>query len=288
MTIRIKCFANFCDSTECKKLFEKCFETNTMNNYGPDKDIFITDQEDYTHIILLNTGMPQIKKNIKKENIIGLACEPIFYLGLTPEFVQYAEKNIHKYFIGDIYELRKPFVEGYGFLWHNAPLSYIPVKQNNMSIMVSQKKNAPGHKYRHDLVERILSSTLPIDIYGRGSNAYKQFYGEDKRIKGNFDYMEPYESYHYHICIENFQTNHYFSEKIVNALLCGTTPLYLGCKNIDSYLPDSSIHLSGDIDKDMVLLSSILQSPNMYKKKIDVDMVKQKTNILKNMDKLFG
>lgn len=153
--------------------------------------------------------------------------------------------------------------------------------------MVSQKKNAPGHKYRHDLVERILSSSLPIDIYGRGSNAYKQFYGEDKRIKGNFDYMEPYESYHYHICIENFQSNHYFSEKIVNALLCGTTPLYLGCKNIDSYLPDSSIHLSGDIDKDMVLLSSILQSPNMYKKKIDVDMVKQKTNILKNMDKLF-
>lgn len=288
MTIIIKCFANYCDSTECKTLFEKCFETHKMTNYGPNKDVYITDQEDYTHIIILNTGMPQIKKNIKKENIIGFACEPIFYLGLTPDFVHYAEKNIHKYYIGDKYDLRKPFVEGYGYLWHNAPLQHIPIKKNTMSIMVSQKQNAPGHKYRHTLVERILSLKLPVDIYGRGSNQYKQIFGEDNRIKGNFDYMEPYESYHYHICIENFQSNHYFSEKIVNTLLCGTTPLYLGCKNIESYLPNSSITLSGEIEKDIELIYFILQSPNMYKKNIDVEKIKQKTNFLKNLDMIFG
>jgi hypothetical protein len=176
-----------------------------------------------------------------------------------------------------------------------------------MSIMVSKKGFAPGHKYRHLLVQRILSTNLPIDIYGNGCSYYKDFVANniqgltpkdsifpflprhrvDSRIKGEFDNIEPYETYDFHVCIENFKTSHYFSEKIINPLLCSTTPVYWGCENIHSYLPDNAIILTGIIDDDMEILKNILLNPSHYRKPIDVNFIKNKMNLLKNLDKVF-
>ena len=73
-------------------------------------------------------------------------------------------------------------------------------------------------------------------------------------LKVKFISIEPYENYQFHICIENFIKPHYFSEKITNSLLCSATPIYHGCINIDSYFPDNIIHLSADVEKDILLL----------------------------------
>ena len=45
--------------------------------------------------------MPRIPAHIPKKNVIGLAYEPIFYLGLTEQFIEYAKANIGTYYIGD-------------------------------------------------------------------------------------------------------------------------------------------------------------------------------------------
>jgi hypothetical protein len=176
------------------------------------KDI-ITINDDYTHAIIINTAMP-VLKNIPKENVIGLAFEPVQFLGLTQQFIEYAKKYIGKYLIGDRINLPPLFVEHYGYMWHITPLTYLPQKKNIMSIMISQKNSAKGHIYRHELVQKILSSNLPIDIYGRGCIYYNAI--KDSRLKGTFENNEPYESYQFHICIENFRASHYFSEKITN------------------------------------------------------------------------
>jgi hypothetical protein len=112
----------------------------------------------------------------------------------------------------------------------------------------------------------------------------------DPRFKGPFaeeDMCKMVESYHFHICIENFQTPHYFSEKIINPLLAGTTPVYLGCKNIESYFPGTQIALSGDVDRDFELLTAICANPDGFRKSIDVDAVEKKVNILKNIRDLY-
>ena len=296
--MRIKFFSSFCDSLTCKTHYERVCEVGKMTNYtsnssndiNKSKNIFITTGEDYTHAIILNTAMPVLK--IPKENVIGLAFEPPPYLKLTVEFIQYAQRYIGKYFIGDkrswtaLVYLPDVFKEHYAYMWHIAPLTYIPVKNKLVSIMVSNKKNAPGHKYRHILVGHILRSGMPIDIYGRGANNYQRGRG-DSRIKGTFNELEPYESYQFHICIENFQTNAYFSEKITNTLLCGTTPIYWGCKNILAYFPANVITLSGEIGKDMQLLRDILLNPAKYIANIDVDAVKDKLNLLKHVEAIF-
>lgn len=287
--IIIKFFSSFCESKECKRMIELVCETHLMENYGTDKEINVTtDDELYTHAIIVNTAMPDIRADVPKSNIIGIAYEPPVFLGLTTEFIQYAKEKLSKYYIGEKYDLPKPFEEKYTYLWFNTPLptNITPPKSKIMSIMISQKQFAPGHKYRHILTQHIINNKLPIDIYGRGCKYYDNM--EDcPNMKGEFTEHEPYQDYEFHIAIENFETNHYFSEKIINTLICGTTPIYLGCKNIREYFPDNVICLSGILIKDMRLLVDIVNNPYKYRRTVDIADVKQKCNMLKNLDKLF-
>ena len=99
---------------------------------------------DYTHAIIINSAMPNL--NIPKENIIGLAQEPIDYLNekrdyrYMMKFFKYARENIGKYFIGsDAKKLGSPFINHYGYLNHIQPLTYLPEKTKLISIMISEK-----------------------------------------------------------------------------------------------------------------------------------------------------
>lgn len=150
---------------------------------------------------------------------------------------------------------------------------------------MSQKGFAPGHKYRHILSQKILEENLPVDIYGRGCPYYNHL--NDVRLKGPFQKNEPYEHYMFHIAIENFECNHYFSEKITNTLLWQSTPIYLGCRNIDDYFPDSVIKLNGNVDHDIKLIRNICENPENYRKQIDIDKVKKTISIKNIINEFF-
>ena len=234
-----------------------------------------------------------IPKHIPKENVIGLAYEPLIYLNLSDKFIDYAIKNIHAYYLGDKEGLPDPFVEGNCYLTYNPPLlNVIPFKTSCMSMVVSDKRELSGHAYRHILLDYILHNNIPIDIYGNGTEigVYKTRGKQIKsrRIKGQFKCYEPYHEYMFTICIENTKSNHYFSEKIINPLLSNTTPIYLGCENIDSYFPNNVLHLTGNVHKDMNLLITILRDPAEYYKKIDILKIEQKVSLIQNVSKLYG
>jgi hypothetical protein len=286
-TYKIRVCSSFCDSANCKSVYERLCETHLMDYYGDNGRINITNGDDYTHVLILNTAMPVIPAHIPKKNVVGLAFEPPVYLGITNKFIQYAIQNIGKYYIGDKSFLPEPFVEHYSYMWHITPLTYIPEKRNIMSLMVSNKTQQSGHQYRHILASRILKSSLPIDIYGRGCEMIK-LDGIDCRIKGNFKELEPYSSYQFHICIENVQTNDYFSEKITNPLLTSTVPVYLGSKNINKYFPSEVICLSGNIDQDMELLEDICKYPEKYQRNLDIKKIKSTLSLIENLDHMFA
>lgn len=272
--------------------------------YGEDKDVYLTCDNDYTHAIIFNTCTPELKPNIPKENVVGIALEPPYFLHITPQFLFYAMKYISRYYIGNRYELPEDiFAEKFVFILYAMPTFTIcPPKKNLMSIVLSNKNVAPGHKYRHLMVQRILQMGLPIDIYGRGCSAYanatvpfhkgtgifnlNHMNVKDPRIKGTFESMEPYESYQFTIAIENFQTEHYLSEKVIHPLLNECIPIYHGCNNIESYLPNV-IRMTGNLEEDIILLKKILAKPNDYITKINVEDVKQRMNLLNNLDDIF-
>jgi hypothetical protein len=277
---KIKIFCPFASSKNCKEIYERINYANEIDFYGKDKKIYITDEDDYTHAIIINTIMPELK--IPKENVIGLAFEPIPFLGLTNEFINYAQKHVKKYYIGDKYNLPEPFVEHFGYMWHSRPPKAITNKPELMSIVVSNKCSAPGHIYRHKLIEQIINLNLPIDIYGHGSKQYLY-----NRIKGSFNDAEPYENYLYSICIENYQCNHYFSEKIITPLMYNCKPIYLGCKNIDMYF-DNIFKLSGNINEDLLLLINIIKNPMQYYKPTYNDKNIKTVNLIENIEMLYS
>lgn len=278
------------DPDSCKTKFETICQTHLNSDYGPDKKYYITNSDDYSHAILLNTAMPELKPDIPVENVIGFAWEPIPFLHLTYEFIQYAMKHISNYYIGDATGLPYPFVEGNPFLWYNTPPRTIAPKNNLMSIMVSFKSIAIGHTYRHTLVKEILKHSMPIDIYGNGCKYYE--YANDSRIKGKFELNEPYESYMFHIAIEKFQTNEYFSEKIINPLLHDCVPLYLGARNIDKYFKGMYIPLNGDVHHDIEVIREVLVNPDRFYRQYKPDTAKteQTVNLFKNdnIDQAYG
>lgn len=281
-TMIIRFFSDFENSINLKKTIENMNDCKNVNYKG----ITITSGDDYTHVVIFNKGMPNIS-HIPKENVLGFALEPLPFLYLSESFIEYAQKYIGKYFIGDKLNLPDPFIESNAYLWYNLQNAPELDKTKRMSIMISQKQVAPGHEHRHQLVREILSRNLPVDIYGRGCAFYKDI--DDSRLKGEFENsLVMFQNYEYSICIENFCSNHYFSEKVIDPLLCNTIPIYLGCVNIESYFPGQTICLSGELQQDIQLITDILSYPEKYRKWTDVPLVKSKIFLLKHIQKLFS
>ena len=281
----IRLFSNFCTSEEATRAFVQSDALITSSRLNT---IYrFTTGDDYTHVILINTAMPSLPSSLPKHRVIGTSAEPPYFLGITSQWIDYIKRTVSVYYIGSAQGLPSPFTESFGALpWHCPIPVAIPEKVNQMSIMVSFKKDAPGHRYRHELVRAILSEpTLPIDIYGNGCAEYANC--GDPRVKGSFEHNELYASYAFHICIENFSLPGYFSEKISNALLYGCTPIYFGCPQINAYFPDQVIQLSGNVQNDMDLLRKICQQPENYRKTIDCDQVRHVISIERLIDQLL-
>jgi hypothetical protein len=255
--IRIKVFSNFCNDENIQRLFQGNFLTEQSYKH---KFMFVTD-DTYTHAIIVNVAMPIL--NIPKENVLGLCNEPIPHLGLSDNFIEYAKRNIGIYLWGgwDGLVLEKPFIKHYSFmLFMHERKNYFSnslyPKIGKMAIWCSFKKQAPGHQYRHTLIERILKTDLDIDIWGNGCGFYS--YSNDKRIKGEHNDDCPYKNYEYCISIENYVTDDYISEKFLNCIAGNTVPIYLGARNVAKYFGENCyIKLTGDIDTDMKIIKNV-------------------------------
>ena len=95
-------------------------------------------------------------------------------------------------------------------------------KTKTCSLIASNKKNLEGHLLRHRIADWLKTATLDVDLLGR---AYQP-------IENKEDGLAPYR---YSIIIENNQEKEYFTEKLLDCMLCNTMPIYWGCPNISDY-----------------------------------------------------
>ncbi len=263
--VRVKIFFPGYNSKNIKR---NICRTYAVENFKY-KHIFFVDDNTYTHAIIINYYdnkiIPKIKENIPKKNILGIAWEPPILLQITEEFKDYATKRIGKFLYGGNYNnLPKCFVGYYGFISH-LPVKPKPKKTKFMSIIVSNKKQLEGHKYRHTLVQAILKTNLDIHIYGRGAKLYS-----GDRIKGKFYSKEPYIDYTFTIAVENKRYNHYISEKFSTAISLNCIPIYYGAQCIKNYFGDNCyIKLTGVINDDIKLLQGISNNKEKYLLNLD-------------------
>lgn len=282
--MRIRVFTDWGTPESIRDTIETEFSLHIVPGY---KTTFeLTAGDDYTHAFVINTYMPSL--SIPKERVIGLAWEPPSnsLLHINSTFIDYVQLRMHRYLLGSKNGLPHPFEEGYAFLNHNPIQDSIPLKTKRCSMIFSQKGFMEGHIYRNELVHAILQTDLPVDIWGRGCKTVSS----DPRLRGEFeqDSILPYEDYQFHICIENHYSDHYFSEKIVNALLSECTPIYYGCRKINDYFPKHILSLVGNVKDDIEIIQECLTYPEKYQKQINRKHIHEITNPFVQLHKLFN
>ena len=95
-------------------------------------------------------------------------------------------------------------------------------KKNLTSLIASEQNQLEGHKLRHKIAKYIKDNDLDIAVIGRG---YKPFKNKEDGLK----------SFRYSIVIENSSEQDYFTEKVIDACLLETIPIYWGAPNISKY-----------------------------------------------------
>ena len=110
----------------------------------------------------------------------------------------------------------------FGFTFIDGIDRIVVDKTQMTSLIASAKRDLEGHKLRHQIVDHVREAGLAVDVMGRG---YKPF--ERKQ-----DGLAPYR---YSVVIENIRERDYFTEKMVDAALCETVPIYWGCPNIETF-----------------------------------------------------
>ncbi|AAV46494.1 unknown [Haloarcula marismortui ATCC 43049] len=120
-----------------------------------------------------------------------------------------------------------------------------------------------GHLLRMRFLDWLAKTGIDFDLYGRGNFNLDQYRGEIK------DKWSGLSQYRYTLAIENYKGKNYFSEKISDALLAWTMPIYWGCTNLSDFLPeDSYIRIDIEDPSAPKKISDIVQS-NIREKNID-------------------
>lgn len=128
-----------------------------------------------------------------------------------------------------------PWYFGYNFQTASPSYAYeeiekmeVPEKKRKISFITSSRTFLPGHTRRLAWMRKIRELYGDeIDFYGKG-------------ICSVDDKAKALASYEFSICIENSYEYDYWTEKIADAILAYTVPIYCGCKNIDAYFPSEA------------------------------------------------
>lgn len=103
-----------------------------------------------------------------------------------------------------------------------------PSKSGMISLVSSRKVMTREHERRLKTVERLEAEFRGVlDIFGNGF----------KRVPDKLDAILPYK---YHLVFENSREPDYFSEKLADAYLGWSFPIYWGCPNLSDYMPSDA------------------------------------------------
>lgn len=128
-----------------------------------------------------------------------------------------------------------------------------------VSIVASSKTLSTGHKFRHEIVQKIKG----VDAYGR---AYKEI---DSKLDSLKDYC-------FQIVVENCQLDDYFTEKIGDCFATGCVPVYWGTKHVNNLFDKDGIICFDTIEE----LEQIMPTLTFAKYKSMIESVKRNFELI--------
>jgi hypothetical protein len=265
--IKIKVHTNWCDDLTLREHFNRC---TPEHNYIW-KNIILTNNNDYDFFVIFN--YPKHENFNHKKSIIfqsetpttrnrwGKYANPcksdFFYVYDTKTY-----NNLDKWFINLNYR--------------QLLNSDLFVKEKLLSGIVSSNNSLTGHIKRLHFVTEYLNTLDYYDHYGMGNfNNLQSYKGavinkEDGLLK-----------YKYTFNCENDYENNYFTEKIIDGILCECVTFYDGCPNLENFInKECFIRIDlNDMDTALDIIKSSIEN-NEWDKRID--SIKTQKNILMN------
>jgi hypothetical protein len=85
------------------------------------------------------------------------------------------------------------------------------------------------YSFRHKIAKELAACGW-VDVYGRGLSVR----GCKGELGNKADGLIPYK---FSVCMENGIWDDYISDKVIDAVLCRTVPIYVGARNIHQHIP---------------------------------------------------
>lgn len=134
-----------------------------------------------------------------------------------------------------------------------------PVKTKKISTVCSNKQQGHTmHRLRYDFT-KVMEKEIPeLERFGKGF----------KWIEKKADALDSYE---FHVAIENHIAENVWTEKLADAFLGFTVPIYCGCPNVYDYFPkESLIQIDiNDMDNAIKIIKEIIAIEGEYERRLD-------------------
>jgi len=182
-----------------------------------------------------------------KAKISVMIVEPDVIHNLYINISKYLHRRFYKILTKNKYLLEE--IHNTSFFYFGSTfiqnLDKIDLQKKNMASLIASNQNKlTGHKLRHKIVQYIKSKNLDISVIGRG---YKPFKNKEDGLK----------SFRYSIVIENSSELDYFTEKVIDACLLETIPIYWGAPNISKYFDTRGFILCESIDQILLAIQTM-------------------------------
>ena len=162
------------------------------------------------------------------------------------------------------------------FMCYNDFLSMDSSKKNKeISIILSNKTFTEGHEQRIRFLNKIRDTYgEKIEVFGRGFNEI-----EDK--------IDGLANFKYSIVLENSVYRDYWTEKLADAFLCESYPIYYGCPNIHDYFPKGSLTQIDifNVDEAANIIKLVMESDEYGK---SLDSIKKSKELVLDQFNLFS
>lgn len=126
-----------------------------------------------------------------------------------------------------------------------------PIKTKELSTITSGYQRLPGHKARYAFLKH-LEEIKGFDFYGRDHSDSKCYKGPLPRVAKEGGLLQ----YKYHFAAENSAEDNYFTEKLIDGILCECLVFYWGCPNIRKFI-DPRAYILIDINNPQEALKII-------------------------------
>jgi hypothetical protein len=228
MSIKVKAISNWMDSASLSKIIIQ------QSLYSESDGIEFVDDDSYEWLFIFNNKVNE-EILVPKERVIGFIQEPPISSFFDKEIGAYCsvvytctepqaygiEGNIVGFPCGMFYQMEgnlADYLEGLD-------------KQDKRRVisMVTSNFSHGFYSFRHNMAKELATCGW-VDVYGRDLDVP----GCKGSLGNKADGLIPYK---FSVCMENSVWDDYISDKIIDAVLCRTIPIYVGARNIHEHIP---------------------------------------------------